>query len=173
MSNVIGTATGGVSVKIILDPAAMNFMLRSPGGMVGKFILSLATKTVARAKIIAPVRTARSPEEASRSGVLRSSIGILDFTPTFQGMQARVAVNVSYALPVHYGVAGGVKIRPKNSNKVLRFPGKAGAIVFRPETTQKANAPNPFFWKALMEVLVTDPRVRKILSSTFDPGTPL
>ena len=172
MSNVIGIATGGVSVKIILDPAAMNFMLRSPGGMVGKFILSLATKTVARAKIIAPVRTARAPEEASRSGVLRSSIGILDFTPTFQGMQAKVVVNVSYALPVHYGLAGGVPIRPKNSNKVLRFPSKAGTILFRAETTQGKTTPNPFFWKALMEVLIQDPRV-KILSATFDPGTPL
>ena len=162
---------GGTSVQLTLDPIALNFLLRSPSGPTGRFILSLANQTVAAAKLSAPVRTARTADEASRSGRLRSSIALIDFTPTTEGMQAQVAVNVEYALPVHYGLAGGRPIKPK-TGKVLRFPGKGGGVVYRSQTTQGRTTPNPFFWTALLRVLITDPRV-KILSQRFDPGTPL
>lgn len=157
----LGTASMvGTSVRVILDPIALNFLLKSPSGLVGRLILSIAQKTVVVAKANAPVKT----------GMLRSTISIVDFKPTLEGMQAKVAVNVSYAQAVHFGVAGGRTIRAKGG-KVLKFPSNGG-FVYRRQVTQGRTTPNPFFWRALMEVMVTDPRV-VVLSSTFDPGIPL
>lgn len=158
----LGSASliSGVSVKVTLNPIALNFLLRSPSGAVGVFILSLAEKTVLLAKTMAPVKTGR----------LRSSIGLVSFKPSVNGMEARIAVNVSYAQAVNYGVAGGRTIRAKNGG-VLKFP-SGGGPVYREQVTQGKNKPNPFFWKALIATMSSDRRV-KILSQTFDPGSPL
>ncbi len=159
----LGSATfvGGVQVQVILDPIALNFLLKSPRGPVGLLIISLAERTVAMAKVMAPVKTGR----------LRSSISLLSVTPTPAGVEARVVVNVNYAQAVHFGLRGGRTIEAK-SGSVLKFPGSGGATVYRRQVTQGATKPNPFFWRALLRSLTLDPRV-KVLSATFDPGTPL
>ena len=158
----LGSASliSGVSVRVTLNPIAMNFLLNSATGPVGRFILSIAQKTIVVAKATAPVKTGR----------LRTSIGLVGFKPTPRGVEALIAVNVSYAQAVNYGVKGGRTIFPKNG-RVLRFP-SGGGVVYRPQVTQGYNAPNPFFWHALIKTLASDPRV-KILSQTFDPGSPL
>jgi len=170
MPDVIGSATRGVSVNVVLDPIALNVLLNTPSGVVGRFITSVATIAVAYAKSIAPVRISRSSEEASRSGVLRSSIGIISVKPTLQGIQVKIAVNVKYALAVHYGTRARV-IRPKRK-KLLRYPTSGGVIRYSKSVNSPGNSPNPFFWDAMIRSLILDPRVT-ILSATFDSGSPL
>lgn len=158
----LGSASfiSGTSVTVTLDPIALNFLLRSPSGPVGRLILSIAEKTVVVAKANAPVKTGR----------LQSSIALVSFKPTVQGMEAQIAVNVNYAQAVTFGLRGGRTIRAKNA-RVLKFPGDGG-MVYRRQVTQRRTSPNPFFWRSLIQVLASDPRV-EIISQTFDPGTPL
>lgn len=159
----LGSASfiSGTSVTVTLDPIALNFLLRSPSGPVGRLILSIAEKTVVVAKANAPVKTGR----------LQSSIALVSFKPTVQGMEAQIAVNVNYAQAVTFGLRGGRTIRAKNA-RVLKFPGSGGGSVYRRQVTQGRTSPNPFFWRSLIQVLASDPRVQ-IISQTFDPGTPL
>lgn len=80
------------NVDVVLDQAALNRLLNSPDGPVGKEILRRTTKVDRRAKELCPVDTGR----------LRSSITNRVVRDS-QGIAGIVGTNVSYALFVEFG----------------------------------------------------------------------
>lgn len=119
-----------------IDQAAVSLMLKSPGGLVGEYIRRMGMLTAFEARQRAPVKT----------GALRSSIGM---TRGVAGVANAVEItaNISYALAIHEGVKAR-DIKP-NEASVLRFPNKAGIIIYAPKVHQGPRAANPFLWDAL------------------------
>lgn len=129
-----------VSYTLKLNRAEIKRMLESPGGLVGVFITQLGTRVMAEAKGNAPVK----------SGKLRASISMQRGVPGFP-TGVEVIINVPYALSVHEGSRGGT-ITPK-SGRMLRFPNKAGVMVYAPRVQQRPRAGNPFLWNALRDAV--------------------
>lgn len=127
-------------IDLKVDQAAINVMFQSPRGLVGEYIYRMGMMTWREAVQRAPVKT----------GALKSSIGM---TRGVAGVANAVEItaNISYALAVHEGV-GSRTIRP-NRASVLRFPDKAGMIVYAPKVTQGPRAANPFLWEALQSAV--------------------
>jgi hypothetical protein len=128
-------------LDVKLDQSAINQMLTSPRGLVGQFILNLADDVAREARVQAPVKT----------GALRRNIrveqGILG-----NGAAASVIADVDYAYTIHEGRTGSVTIHAK-PGRVLRFPNKAGTIVYAPKVTQGPRAANPFLWRSLKDAV--------------------
>ena len=109
-------------------------MLHSRNGDVGRLIQRIGNDFVREAKERAPVK----------SGALKSSIKIISIGPT---LMLEAGPTVDYGLAVSLGQPAR-PIRPKN--KVLRFPDKAGAIIFRPNSDNwPGTKPNPYLWESL------------------------
>jgi hypothetical protein len=129
-----------LDVQLRLNTGAINRMLYSSGGIVGRAIYRMGLEWVKEAKSRAPVKT----------GALKASIGILVWPGPRNSLEA--GANINYAINVEKGVKGGTEILPKNG-KVLRFPNKAGVIVYAPKVTQGAVKANPFLWDSLVAVV--------------------
>lgn len=133
----------GFRTEVILriNYASLDRILRQPDGLVGRYLVRLGHKVVEQAKSNAPVR----------SGALRRSISITTVKRIPQGTEVRVSANIEYALPVHQGAKPHV-IEARNA-PMLRFPSRAGMIVYTPRVNHPGNAPNPFLWNALKAVV--------------------
>lgn len=112
-----------VQITHRLDVAAINRLLRSPGGAVAKDALRRGYRVEAAAKRLCPVDQGR----------LRSSISTeLRTGPT--GLFVQVGTDVEYAMFVHegtgiYGPRGAV-IRPKRGRYLVFTPKGGGETVF-------------------------------------------
>lgn len=127
-------------VDLKIDQAALNFMLKSPHGLVGEYIYRMGLLTTGKARQRAPVRT----------GALKSSIRMTrgaDGIPT----AVEITANIEYALAVHQGSRPHV-ISARDA-LVLRFPSKSGTIIYAPRVNHPGNKPNPFLWDALLDVV--------------------
>ena len=129
-----------VETQLRLNNGAIRRMLKSSNGIVGRAIYKMGLEFVREAKSRAPVKT----------GALKSSIGIITWPGPRTSLEA--GANISYAINIEKGVKGGTEILPKNG-KVLRFPNKAGVIVYAPKVTQGAIKANPFLWDSLVAVV--------------------
>lgn len=129
------------SVRIQLDAGAMARMLKSPGGAVGRHMLVLANRTLDNARKMAPVK----------SGDLKASLGVTEVTQGQRGTMVRLGANISYGMDVHAGTKPHV-IVPKNKS-VLRFPNKAGTIVYARKVNHPGTKPNPYLWQALVDAI--------------------
>jgi len=129
-----------VQTRLRLNNAAIQRMLKSTNGIVGRAIYKMGLEFVREAKRRAPRKT----------GALRNSIQIVTWPGPRTSLEA--GATVSYAINVERGVKGGTEITPKSA-KVLRFPSKSGTIVYAPRVTQGAIKPNPFLWDSLVAVV--------------------
>ena len=149
-----------MSTYVRLDPQAIRFVLESPAGPVMQDLLQRGN----RVKTEAQRQLTSGRNKAVDTGRLRASIavesGIVDNEPV-----ARVGTNVSYALFVHDGTAGGGTgwIYPRRA-RVLRWPvtnnayrstggnrryrgGRTAAYAFAPRV--RGMRPRPFLRDAL------------------------
>lgn len=127
------------SVTLHIDQGALARMLKSSGGPVGRHIVNLANRTLDKARQNAPVK----------SGALKASLGIIEVSQVQRGTMVRLGANISYGLAVHEGTPSRT-ILP-NQAKVLRFPNKAGTMIFAPKSNPGPTKPNPFLWQALVD----------------------
>jgi len=129
-----------LDIDLKIDQAALNLMLQSPRGLVGEYIYRMGLLATAEARQRAPVKT----------GALKSSIGMIRGVG---GVPAAVEItaNISYALAVHNGV--GARTINAKPGGLLRFPNKAGIIVYAPQVHQGPRAANPFLWDALVDAV--------------------
>lgn len=108
----------------------------APSGDAGRYLRSLGEAVATAAAVQAPVD----------SGRLRASIRVEQ-----NASNVRVVADTSYAAAVHEGAKPHV-ITPKRA-RMLRFPTKAGEVVFAPQVNHPGNAPNPFLLRALQQVV--------------------
>lgn len=120
-----------------LDQAALDHLLRDPGGPTDDYIAGLAHLTVSEAKGRAPVAT----------GKLRDMIRAYR-----EGGVWYVIADTDYSLAVHEGTRPHV-IRRKPPGKVLRFPSRGGTIVYAPKVDHPGTAGQPFLTDALRSVI--------------------
>jgi hypothetical protein len=129
----------GVSVGFSIDRAAVHNMLHSPSGDLGRMIRRIGNDFVKEAKSRAPVKT----------GALKNSIQIVKFGPN---LVLEAGPTVDYAAVVSTGQPAR-PIYPKR-RQVLRFPDKAGVIIYRPRAENwHGTKPNPYLLDALKAVV--------------------
>jgi hypothetical protein len=109
-------------------------MLRSRNGEVGRLIERIGKEFVREAKNRAPVK----------SGALKSSIKIVSIGPNLM-LEAGPTVEYSLAVSLGQPARQIVPVR----RKALRFPDKAGTIVFAAKTDWPGTKPNPYLWESL------------------------
>jgi len=133
----------GIKTQVILrlDYIALDRVLKSPSGMVGRYIIELGRKTADRGRRDAPVA----------SGALRRSVGITSISRRVEGTEVRVSANISYAFFVHEGTREH-PIEARNVS-LLRFPSRSGFIVYTPRVNHPGTTANPFLWNALKSVI--------------------
>lgn len=122
------------------NPSGLAQLLNSPTGEVGVFTLKLGNEVAAVARAMAPRVT----------GTLARSIRVFPIQ-LGQNPSAYVAAEAPYALAVHEGTAPH-PIDPVNA-RVLRFPSKAGVIVFTPHVDHPGTVAQPFLRDALVAVV--------------------
>lgn len=118
--------------SITINEAGIRGLL-GPTGPVGQYVTRLCLEIAETAKAEAPVKT----------GHLRDSI-----SPSRRGDVGIVAANTSYALAVHEGAKPHL-ITPKQAT-VLRFPSKAGEIVYANRVNHPGNKANQFLVRAML-----------------------
>ena len=128
----------GVELTFTPDYAGIARMAM-PGGSVDIWAYSMAQSIQAIAKGLVPRQT----------GALADSLAVERIGPC----NWQVIADVPYAAAVHEGAAAH-EITAKNV-KVLRFPSKAGKIVFTPRVNHPGNQPNPFLERAMLAALGT------------------
>lgn len=128
--------------EVILNPAAMTILLRSPQGLVGKDLVKKAIKVEAAAKRLCPVKTGR----------LRSSIR-WTLGADGGGLFARVGTDVTYALFVHEGHKS-FTVQAQNA-QALRFvvDGQEVFVARGATVTIPAKKGKPFLKDALAAIL--------------------
>lgn len=123
------------AVKVTIYEEAIRAIL-APSGDAGRYLRSLGEAVATAAAVQAPVD----------SGRLRASIRTEQ-----DASKVRVIADTPYAAAVHEGAKPHV-ITPKQA-RMLRFPTKAGEVVFAPKVNHPGNAPNPFLLRALEMVV--------------------
>ena len=103
-----------MAVKLIIDGAAVQAMLHSPDGVVGRYMIGKSQV----------VQNAAIRDCPKRTGKLSESI-VKRFYDTTEGFTVVIAALQSYALPVHEGTKPHM-IYPKNA-KVLSWVSTGGA----------------------------------------------
>jgi len=130
----------GASFSLVLNNGAIQRMLKSRQGPVGRFIRRVGIEWVDTARKRAPVRT----------GALRDSIKVIEWNKGLLVLEA--GATVDYSLAVHQGRTGIRTVTPSKSS-VLKFPDKAGVFIYRPQARQGPVRPNPFLWDSLVSVI--------------------
>lgn len=123
----------------IPNPAGLLHALQSPTGTVGLWVARKTAEVASVARALAPVST----------GELRDSIHPEVHAAPLRG---EVRADAPYSLFVHEGTSPHV-IEPNQAN-VLRFPSRAGEIVFAPRVDHPGTRPRPFLSEALAAVIV-------------------
>ena len=131
-----------VKFDLDLDHSAIQRMLKSPTGEVGRFIFRLGAEYVQEAR-------RRAPVARQGGGALKRSIGIMMFPGP--GLMLEAGANIEYAMSVHDGQPSR-EITPKRA-KVLKFPSKTGQFIYRPRSHPGPTKPNPFLWDALVDTV--------------------
>jgi HK97 gp10 family phage protein len=115
--------------------------LVAPTGMVTEYLRGLGNQVAAVASATAPVDT----------GKLKSSILVTERSAGRNGTAIEVSANTLYATYVNRGTRPHV-IMPKKA-KMLRFPNKAGEIVFANKVNHPGTKPQPFMLNAMLAVI--------------------
>jgi hypothetical protein len=119
-------------------------MLESPTDIVGAYILRIALMAQSGATSRAPV---------GKTGNLKRSIVMTRGIPgSPSGVE--ITANIEYALVVHEG-RGPITITPKPPKQFLKFPNKAGIMVYMPEVNQGPITGRPFLWNALQDAVAS------------------
>jgi hypothetical protein len=116
------------------NPAGLAICLYSPVGTVGQYVARKVEQVEQKAQVLAPVDT----------GKLKSSIVGRVIGPPVRG---QVEATAPYSLAVHEGTSPHT-ITP-NTAQVLRFPSRAGAIVYATSVNHPGTRAQPFLWNAL------------------------
>jgi hypothetical protein len=127
-------------MTFIPNPAGLLRLLQSPTGSVGRWVARKTVEVSEAAQRLAPVST----------GELRSSIYPVVHAGPLRG---EVIAGAPYSLFVHEGTRPHT-IEPNQAN-VLRFPSKAGEIVFARQVDHPGTRSRPFLSDALALVIVT------------------
>ena len=125
-------------VKYLPNPVGLTQTLQSPSGVVGLYMVTLATAASSKAKQNAPYKT----------GELRGSIGYRISGPP---LSVEVYADAPHALAVHEGTAPHV-ITP-NTARILAFPVKGGGKVFTSRVNHPGTKANPFLLDAVESVV--------------------
>lgn len=121
------------------NPVGMLNLLQGPTGGTARWVARTTAEVAAAAKGLAPVQTGR----------LRSSIyGTVKFGP----LRGEVIASAPYSAYVHEGTSPH-EITP-NTARVLRFPSRAGNIVYTNLVNHPGTRPQPFLSDALLRVIV-------------------
>jgi hypothetical protein len=121
------------------NPAGLVRLLQGPGGATARWVARKTAEVATTATTLAPVKT----------GNLRSSIQPrVEFGP----LRGEVEATAPYSLYVHEGTSPH-PITPVNA-RVLRFPTKAGTIVYAQSVNHPGTRPQPFLSDALAKVVV-------------------
>ena len=133
-------------VSIKLDHGALQRMLLSPNGDVGRHTQRLGHEVVREAKSRAPIA-----HQGKHIGELRKSISITEWPGPRGSLQ--ITANTKFALAVHEG-SKPHKISGKNGG-MLRFPGRSGKLVVIRSVNHPGHAKgNPFLMDALRAVVM-------------------
>lgn len=123
------------SARLVLDPAAIEKMLKSPAGLVGRDLIKKAIRVQSGAKRRCPVDTGRLRQS------IRYRIG-----QDGKGLYAEVGSDLEYAAAVHNGHGD---ITPVNG-RFLHFFAKDGTEVFTLHV--RATKGVPFLKDALQDI---------------------
>lgn len=106
---------------IILDHVAINHMLRSPTGIVGRDMIKRGRRVRTLARVLAPKRTGRLAASIRVSVLLG-----------FDGVTVQVGSALDYARYVHDGTGVyGPHGRPITAHgRAMRFRGRGGGVVY-------------------------------------------
>lgn len=129
-----------MSSYVVVKGAALEHLLRSPQGAVGRDLLRRAIRVESQAKINASGR----PGPRVRSGRLRASITHQILTTPYGGLVARVGSNVEYAGFVEYGTPAHT-IRPRRK-RALYWKGAPHPVA---RVCHPGNRPYPYLRPAL------------------------
>lgn len=125
---------------IVLHPAALDHLLRSPQGAVGRDLLRRAVRVESQAKVNASGR----PGPRVRSGRLRASITHQIIATPMGGLVARIGSNVEYAGFVEYGTRAHT-IKPRRK-RALYWKGAPHPVA---RVRHPGNRPYPYLRPAL------------------------
>jgi len=124
------------NVVVVWNYPALNHLLKSPTGDVGRDLYKRGSKILAAAKLQVGVRT----------GALKGSLGI-SHERTLFGQRVVVGSGLNYALLHHEGSRPHV-ILPK-SGGTLRFRGRGGMIVHTPRVDHPGTRANKYLTRNL------------------------
>jgi len=127
------------SVVFTPNPGGLFALLKAPGGDVGRYMIGLGVAVAGVARGLAPRVT----------GNLQGSIGSSQFISP-GGPGAEVVATASYAIFVHEGTGP----HPIEGNPILRFPSKAGVIVYTPRVDHPGTTGQPFLVDAARQVIM-------------------
>lgn len=122
--------------EIIFREPELEYMLKSPVGMVGKHIDMLGKFVMAAAKLQVGVRT------GALKMSIHSRIGM-----GIRGPEARIGSSLSYALMHHEGTKPHL-ILPKHAHGTLRFSG-GGRIIYTRKVMHPGTRPNHYLTDSL------------------------
>jgi len=118
-------------VKVAFNKAAMDEMLKSPTGMVGRYIAERARRIVVAAKMQAGVKT----------GKLKASIHMRHERGGMGGQYVMVGSNLHYALLHHEGTKPHIIV--PNRSTVLRFS-SGGRVIYTHAVRHPGTRPNRY-----------------------------
>ena len=120
-----------MAVKVVFNKPAMDEMLKSPSGMVGRYIAERARRIVIAAKMQAGVKTGR----------LKNSIHMRHMRGGPAGQYVMVGSNLHYALLHHEGTKPHLIV--PNRSTVLRFS-SGGRVIYTHAVRHPGTRPNRY-----------------------------
>jgi len=140
--------TGGVSVDVVIDNAALNRVLAGPNGPVARMLIRDAELVKTEAKRLVGVSTPQpGPPRARKHGQLRDSI-VKRLVKTPTGIAALVGSSDRIALWHHEGTRPHV-IRAVRKPRLVFYWPKVGRVVSFKQVNHPGTQPNRFLTNAL------------------------
>ena len=120
-----------MTVKVVFNKPAMDEMLKSPSGMVGRYLAERARRIVIAAKMQAGMKTGR----------LKNSIHMRHMRGGPAGQYLMVGSNLHYALLHHEGTKPHLIV--PNRSTVLRFS-SGGRVIYTHAVRHPGTRPNRY-----------------------------
>ena len=120
-----------MTVKVVFNKPAMDEMLKSPSGMVGRYLAERARRIVIAAKMQAGMKTGR----------LKNSIHMRHMRGGPAGQYVMVGSNLHYALLHHEGTKPHLIV--PNRSTVLRFS-SGGRVIYTHAVRHPGTRPNRY-----------------------------
>jgi len=120
-----------MTVKVVFNKPAMDEMLKSPSGMVGRYLAERARRIVIAAKMQAGIKTGR----------LKNSIHMRHMRGGPAGQYLMVGSNLHYALLHHEGTKPHLIV--PNRSTVLRFS-SGGRVIYTHAVRHPGTRPNRY-----------------------------